>query len=138
MHSGVLDGLLRLFVQKPSISGVSLTANPALTAALQSYFIALHECDERAFRKMWHPSGLLLGIGPDGGVLESDFANFCASTVARGRSPPEYRTHDKVVSLHMLDSKCANAKVEIALLPASDSSMSATEPTLYTVFLTLL
>ena len=109
----------------------------AIRATLAKYFSALHDCDEAAFRGMWHPRGLLLGLGNDGSVVCRDCEAFCASAMARGTSSA-YAGHDAVLSVHILDATCASAKVQIALPPAPSSPTPTTEATLYTDWLTLL
>ena len=109
----------------------------AVRATLAKYFTALHECDEAAFRGMWHPQGLLLGLANDGSVVCRDCETFCASAVARGKSSA-YAAHDAILSVHVLDGTCASAKVQVALPPAPSSPTPTIEPTLYTDWLTLL
>mmetsp|Transcript_17087 Transcript_17087/g.30499 ORF Transcript_17087/g.30499 Transcript_17087/m.30499 type:complete len:288 (-) Transcript_17087:696-1559(-) len=108
-----------------------------LQAVLATYFDALHRCDRNAFHAMWHPQGVLLGLGPSGLVVARDADEFCAGVVSRGASP-ELAKHDSIMALERIDSTCASAKVCIALPPAPGSPTPTTEPTLYTDWLTLL
>jgi len=109
----------------------------AITRVLACYHAALHECDAEQFHKMWHPRGVLLGVGPDGAVVARTAEEFVAGVVSRGTSP-EYAKHDKVLSIEVVDGTCASAKVQIALPPAPNSPTPTTQPVLYTDFLTLL
>lgn len=111
--------------------------NNAISAALSLYFSALHECDEKKFRAIWHPQGLLFGLSDDGSVVSRDSEAFCQGVVSRSPSS-EYSIHDTVLSIHMLGETCAGAKVMIALPPATSSLTPTFEPTLYTDWLTLL
>ena len=74
----------------------------AVHAVLETYFTALHECDAAAFHRMFHPRGVLRGLGPTGGVVARTAEEFCAGVVARGSST-EYATHDRVLSLDVID-----------------------------------
>ena len=38
----------------------------AVVDVLKTYFAAMHESSEAKFHQMWHPRGILLGIGPSG------------------------------------------------------------------------
>ena len=106
-------------------------------AVLETYFAALHECDAAKFHLMFHPRGVLLGLGPTGAVVARTAEEFCAGVVARGSST-EYATHDRVLSLDVIDDTCACAKVQLALPPAPTSPTPTTEATLYTDWVTLL
>jgi len=108
-----------------------------ISAVCADYFAALHGCDAERFRGMFHPRGVLLGLGPDGAVVRRDSAAFCAGVVARGASN-EYAVHDRIVSIEFLGRACASAKVQIALPPAPESPTPTTTAVLYTDFLTLL
>ena len=108
-----------------------------IQATLLNYFTALHECDETAFRAMWHPSGLLLGLAEDGSVVSRDCETFCSSAVARGKSTA-LADRDAILAVHLLGDTCASAKVQIALPPAPSSPTPTTTPTMYTDWLTLL
>ena len=108
-----------------------------LHATLGRYFSALHECDADAFHRMWHPRGILLGLGPAGEVVQRDAATFCEGVVKRGQST-EYAVHDQILLVERIDSTCASAKVRIALPPAPDSPTPTLAATLYTDWLTLL
>lgn len=115
----------------------SSNTDAAIVSVIADYFTALHDCDAEAFNRMWHPKGVLLGVGPDGTVVSRDAATFCAGVVKRGASS-EYRTHDKILSLERIDHTCASAKVSIALPAAPDSPTPTQTATVYTDFLTLL
>lgn len=108
-----------------------------ILTVLQKYFSALHNCDAAVFNAMFHPQGLLLGVGPNHEIVVRDASQFCAGVEARGGSA-QLASHDKIISLEMVGSTCATAEVQIALPPAPDSPTPTTDDTLYTDFLTLL
>ena len=115
--------------------GGAMAATPQACLAL--YFKALHECDAEAFRQMWHPLGHLLGLGPDGAVVDRDSEAFLASATSRDRST-DLAVHDRILALTLVDETCAAAKVQIALPPLPTSPTPTMVPTLYTDLVTML
>ena len=80
----------------------------------------------------WHEDGRLYGVSPDGAELvERDADTFMAGVEARSPSP-ELACHDQIVSIDTCLSRCAVAKVQVAL------PSPAGEAVLYTDFLVLL
>jgi hypothetical protein len=74
----------------------------------------------------------LYGVSPDGSeLIERDAATFLAGVQARSPSP-ELACHDQIISIDTCLSRCAVAKVQVAL------SSPAGEDVLYTDFLVLL
>lgn len=115
------------------------TIAAAVGATLDLYFLALHSCDGDAFDKMFHPSGLLLGIGPDSGLVSRTHDEFRAGVLARAVSTgPEFTRYDKILETRFLDDRTAAAKVQIALPPAPESPTPTKTPVLYTDWLVLL
>ena len=115
----------------------SRSDDAAIQRTLAAYFAALHDCDAAAFHRMWHPRGVLLGLGPAGDVVARDAAAFCAGVASRGRSS-EYAKYDQILLVEKIDATCASAKVRIALPPAPSSPTPTTTPVVYTDWLTLL
>eukprot|EP00746_Dinoflagellata_sp_MGD_P012137 gnl/MRDRNA2_/MRDRNA2_125721_c0_seq1.p1 gnl/MRDRNA2_/MRDRNA2_125721_c0~~gnl/MRDRNA2_/MRDRNA2_125721_c0_seq1.p1 ORF type:complete len:318 (-),score=49.30 gnl/MRDRNA2_/MRDRNA2_125721_c0_seq1:109-1062(-) len=116
-----------------------LDPQQGILSTVQLYFRSLHTCDGALFHKMWHPQGHLLGVSPEGVVVDRDAETFCAGVVARGPSnTSEYLAHDRVLSVMALNDSTAAVKVQIALPPAPNSPTPTFTPIIYTDFLVLL
>mmetsp|Transcript_9768 Transcript_9768/g.30321 ORF Transcript_9768/g.30321 Transcript_9768/m.30321 type:complete len:324 (-) Transcript_9768:184-1155(-) len=107
--------------------------------ALKLYFRSLHTASGALFDAIFHPRGLLLGIGPGGQLVMQDAVTFRAGVEARERSAVSvYTAHDRVLSISVLDARSAIAKVQVALPPVPNSLTPTTLPVLHTVLLVFL
>ena len=95
-------------------------ANPAahmmqaVNACIGRYFHALHKCDGRAFDTMWHPSGMLLGVGPDGKLVARDAAAFRLNMTTRTLSDTAvFTSHDRIDTVSFVAPAVAVVKVRV-------------------------
>eukprot|EP00427_Karlodinium_veneficum_P041580 CAMPEP_0169262322 /NCGR_PEP_ID=MMETSP1016-20121227/43644_1 /TAXON_ID=342587 /ORGANISM="Karlodinium micrum, Strain CCMP2283" /LENGTH=281 /DNA_ID=CAMNT_0009344837 /DNA_START=9 /DNA_END=852 /DNA_ORIENTATION=- len=100
-----------------------------VASSLAAYFEGLHQCNIERLKEVWHPQAHLYGVGPDGkSVVDRDAPTFFAGVAARGNS-------DKI---DIASTRCAVAKVQIALPASPTSPTPSFTDVLYTDFLVLL